>query len=284
MLHFLRKIYRLLYHSYQQRYLPVLRLSSLPILRQVRSIQFRRLTPLRNGRQPGTFIVRYYWAHYLHTYRKDIYGRALEIGAIDTLVRYGGAAVTCAEGMDIAAHSPDIKVIADLAQADRVPSNTYDCFINQFTMHLIYDLDAALYHSIRILKPGGTLLVNFTCVDYYFARGLDMGTGAPLFVYWSFTPIQVENLLRRAGLTSDDYSIDVYGNLFTRVADQLNLSAEELTRHELDYADPGHPLLICARIVKPAQWNIAKPTYHSPWQPSIAPAQWNDVTGHYTSQ
>jgi hypothetical protein len=144
-------------------------------------------------------------------------------------------------------------------------------------------VEAALYHCIRILKPGGVLLINFPCVDYYFPRGLDMGTGEPLYLYWWFTPIQVENFLRRVGVTESDYTLECYGNLFTRVAYQFNLPAEELTQRELTFVDAGHPLLICARVVKPAGWQADKPDYRTPWKPGVTPAQWNPVTGHYAT-
>jgi SAM-dependent methyltransferase len=256
---------------------------SLPLIRQLCCVRFRRLQPVGNGRQRGTPIVRYYWEKYLQEHQADIRGTALEIGTTYTIRRLGGQAVMCAEAIDLAAHSPEITVVADLSRADHVPSDRYDCFVNQFTMHLIYDVEAALYHAIRILKPGGTLLINFPCVDYYFPRGLDMGTGEPLFVYWWFTPIQVENLLRRVDLQGSDYTLDIYGNLFTRLAYQMNMPAEELVQRELKYADPGHPLLICARVVKPASWRATKPEYRTPWLPEVTPARWNPVMGHYAT-
>jgi hypothetical protein len=148
-------------------------------------------------------------------------------------------------------------------------------------MHVIYDVDAALFHAIRLLKPGGVLLVNFPCVDHYFPRGLDMGTGAPLYVHHWFTPIEVENLLRRANLSPADFQIAVRGNLFARIAYQLNLPAEELTSRELDTVDPGHPLLICVRVVRPAAWQADRPEYRDPWLPAAAPVRWNPVVGHY---
>jgi glycosyltransferase involved in cell wall biosynthesis/SAM-dependent methyltransferase len=257
------------------------RWASLPVIRQFRCLRFRRLRPIREGRQHGTAIVRYWWARYLEQHQSDIRGHALEVGTTATIRQYGGQAVTRADAIDLEAYSPEITVVADLSRADHVPSSTYDCFVNQFTMHLVYDVEAALYHAIRILKPGGVLLVNFPCVDYYFARGLDMGTGAPLFLYWWFTPIQVENLLRRVGLAREDYQVDIYGNLFARIAYQMNVPAEELTRRELEYVDFGHPLLICARIVRPMNWQPAKPEYRNPWLPEGAPARWNPVMGHY---
>ena len=256
---------------------------SLPLVRNVRCLQFRRLQPLRHGRQRGTPIVRYYWERYLQEHQADIRGSALEIGTTGTIRKFGGMLVTCAEAIDLSPHSPEVSVVADLSRADHVPSDRYDCFVNQFTMHLIYDAEAALYHSIRLLKPGGVLLINFSCVDYYFPRGLDMGTGEPLFLYRWYTPIQVENMLRSLSLRPENYTLYIYGNLFTRIAYQMNMPAEELTRRELAFVDPGHPLLICVRVVKAADWQASKPDYRTAWKPGGTPSQWNPVIGHYAT-
>jgi SAM-dependent methyltransferase len=255
----------------------------LPGLRQLRCIEFRRLRPLQDGRRRGTAVVRYYWARFLQEHRADIRGRGLEVGATSTIRRYGGANLLQADAIDLSPHSEEVTVVADLSRADEVPSDTWDCFVNQFTMHLIYDVPAALYHAVRLLKPGGALLVNFPCVDYYFPTGLDMGTGRPLFLYWWFTPIQVDTVLRSLGLGDGDYRLQTYGNLFARIAYQLNVPAEELTTRELDTVDAGHPLLICARIVKPSGWAGPKPCYRDPWVPATTPSRWNPLTGHYGS-
>jgi SAM-dependent methyltransferase len=259
------------------------RIARLPLVRQALCVRFRRLRPLGDGRQRGTPIVRYYWSAFLEQHRREIHGRALEIGTTETIRRYDDGAVTTADALDLAAHHPEVTVVADLTIADEVEDDTYDCFLNQFTMHLIYDVDSALYHSLRILRPGGTLLVNFPSVEYLFSRGLDMGTGAPLFVFWQFTPLHVENLLRRAGLAEVDFELRSFGNLFARVAYQLNVAAEELTRTELDHVDEGHPLLICAHVRKPAGWSLRKPELQVPWLPAVEPARWNPVTGHYAA-
>jgi SAM-dependent methyltransferase len=272
---------RSLYQGAQRRVWGVRRW---PVIRQLRCVQLRRLHPLGEGRQRGTPIVRYYWARFLQRYQSDIRGAALEIGTTSTIRQYGGHAVTRADALDLTAHGPEVTVVADLTRADNVAADRYDCFINQFTMHLIYDADAALYHSIRILKPGGVLLINFPCVDYYFPEGLDMHTGAPLFMHWWYTPIQVENLLRRAGLSHTHYRVEILGNLFARIAYQMNMPAEELTRHELEYVDAGHPLLICARVMKPENWQRSKPEYRNAWLPEVRPPEWNPETGHYATK
>lgn len=253
-----------------------------PVIRQLRFARLRRLSPLRNGGPNGTSVVRYYWARFLEQHAADIRGRALEIGETSTIRRYGGAALAQAEALDLAAHSPEVTVVADLSRADHVPGETYDCFVNQFTTAVVYDIEAALYHAIRLLKPGGVLLINFWCLDFYFHRGLDMGTGGSLYMHWWFTPLQVSDLLHRLRLSEQDYTLQIYGNLLTRFAFLVNLPAEELTQAELDYADPGQPLLICARIVRPADWRAARPVYRDPaWLPADVPVTLSPTTRHY---
>jgi SAM-dependent methyltransferase len=268
--------------SLWQRIPALERWRSWPLIRHWRTLQFRRLRPFADGRSTGRSVIRTYWEGFLESNRADIRGRGLEVGETATIRRFGGDALTQAEAIDLTPHSPDVKVIADLSRADGVASDSYDCFVNQFTTAVIYDIEAALYHAVRILKPGGVLLINFWCVDFYLHRGLDMGTGAPLYMHWWFTPIQVQNLLRGLGLGDDDFSVTIYGNLLTRMAFLMNLPAHELTQPEMDFVDPGQPLLICVRVVKPAQWRAEKPAYREPaWTPPVAPARLSERTGHY---
>lgn len=226
-------------------------LRALPLVRHARALQLRRLSPLAGGRERGEPVIRYYWHRFLDDHRADIRGAGLEIGTTQTLVRLGGGALTRADALDLAPR-PGVTIVADLSRADSVPSNTYDCFIVPFTLHLIADVDAALHHAIRVLKPGGVLLASFPCVDACFPDGVDLGTGQRLFVHWTFTPLHVERLLRRAGLGAADATVRVDGNLFARVAYQMNLAAEELTARERDTLDSAYPLLVSVRAVKPA--------------------------------
>jgi SAM-dependent methyltransferase len=249
-----------------------------PVLRNVRGQQLRRLAPLRDGAPRGTPVVRYYWRRFLEAHAADVRGRCVEIGSAAAVRSVNRSAQ--ADVIDLAPRD-GVTIVADISRADHVPPDTYDCAIVPFTMHLIYDVDAALHHLLRILKPGGVLLVNFPCVDFYFADGLDMGTGAPLFVHHWFTPIEVENRMRTAGLAATDFTARVDGNLFARVAYQMNLSTEELSPEERDHVDAGHPLLVCVRAVKPAQWAPPRPAYRDGWVPPSTPARWSDRDGHY---
>jgi SAM-dependent methyltransferase len=254
----------------------------LPGVRHLYCLQFRRMDPLRGGNLLHTSLVRHYWAEFLEEHRADIRGKALEIGTTATIRKFGGEAVAQADAVDVTPHSPEVNVVADLTRDNAIPDGTYDCFVNQFSMHVIFDVEAALWHSIRILKPGGVLLVNFCCVEYDIPGGLDMGTGIPLYLHWTFTPMQVHNMLQRAGLNREDYELSTFGNLFARIAYQLNMPADHLTAAELSYVDQGHPLLICVRAKKRANWHAEKPVYREPlWTPSEPATVCSPIAGHY---
>ena len=252
------------------------RLATLPLVRHIVMPSWRRLRPFGSVKPKGdelfpslgTPIVRAHWHDYLKRHQTDIHGRCLEIGTTKTIRRFGGDRVTKADAVDLTAHSPEVTLVADLMAADYLEGAQFDCFVNQFTTHVIHDVTSALYHSIRLLKPGGVLLVNFICTTGILARGMDMGTGARLHQYWWFTPLHVQHLFTSLGLTRQDWDMTGYGNVFSRSAWLMNLPAEFLTRRELETQDPMHPIMLCARVVRPLDWSPEKPPCLPVWLPS----------------
>lgn len=207
------------------------------------------------GRAVGTQVVRYYWSKFLEERRMDIRGRALEIGVTGTVRHFGDDRLTSAEAIDVSASDPSVTIVADLTKAAHVPSDQFDCFVNQFTIHIIYDFRAALYHSIRLLKPDGVLLINFPCRSGYPVNGIPLGSGQSAHVYWWFTPCLVEAVLEELGIDESHRLLQTYGNYFALAAYMAGIPSEELTRQELETVDPDFPLLICARIQKPLDWS-----------------------------
>lgn len=207
------------------------------------------------GRAVGTQVVRYYWSKFLEERRMDIRGRALEIGVTGTVRHFGDDRLTSAEAIDVSASDPSVTIVADLTKAAHVPSDQFDCFVNQFTIHIIYDFRAALYHSIRLLKPDGVLLINFPCRSGYPVNGIPLGSGQSAHVYWWFTPCLVEAVLAELGIDESHRLLQTYGNYFALAAYMAGIPSEELTRQELETVDPDFPLLICARIQKPLDWS-----------------------------
>jgi Methyltransferase domain len=227
---------------------------SLPILRQFRSLQLRRTSAIHSDRNIGTPIVRYYWHLFLQQHQEDIKGKVLEVGMVDTAKKFASNELQEAVSLDIYPSSKAM-LIGDLSTGSGISSDTFDCFLNQFTFHIIYDYKAALFHSVRLLKPGGVLLANFPARSGYPHKGIDLKEAGTTFVYQWFTPAGVEQTLQEIGLSKDDYLIRVYGNYFSFMAYLAGLPAEELNELELAEVNPDIPLLVCARIRKPANFD-----------------------------
>src|SRR5690606_25124396 len=132
-------------------------------------------------------------------------------------------------------------VFADLAAADSIPSNIYDCFILTQTLQLIYDIRSAVAHAHRILKPGGVLLVTVPCVSRLAGEGYTD--------YWRFTPDSCTRLFGEI-FGAEQVTVYAYGNVLTATAFLQGMAAEELTRRELDTRDERYPVLLAVRAVK----------------------------------
>ncbi|MGH3084528.1 MAG: class I SAM-dependent methyltransferase, partial [Gaiellaceae bacterium] len=142
----------------------------------------RRTTPLSDhwGRDRGTPVDRYYIERFLAEERDAIRGRVLEVMNADYTERFG-AAVERRDVLDIDPTNEAATILADLAAADSVPSDLFDCFILTQTLQYIYDLEAAVEHAHRILRPGGTLLCTVPVISRIARLQLDSE-------YWRLTP------------------------------------------------------------------------------------------------
>ena len=212
------------------------------------------------GRVP---LVRWYSQEFLLAHRDDIAGRVLEIGNTNIVRALGGSAVTRADSLDVVA-APGVGVVADLQRAWSIPGGSYDTFVNQFTMHVIEDDRAALYHSVRVLRPGGVLLVNFPCVSSYPHDGTEYAPGARAYVQRWYSPVGVGRLLHELGLTGHS-RIRTFGSSLGMLAYVHGLSMSVLGGRWLERDDPATPILIWVRVQRPAAWAPS-------WRPDDAPA------------
>ena len=55
---------------------------------------------------------------------------------------------------------PEATIVADLADAAHIPADAFDCIILTQTLHLIFDVRAAVATVRRILAPGGVVLAT----------------------------------------------------------------------------------------------------------------------------
>jgi SAM-dependent methyltransferase len=205
----------------------------------------RKTAPLSDhwGRDRGTPVDRYYIERFLVDERSAIRGRVLEVMNADYTERFGSA-VARKDVLDIDPANEAATMVADLAAADSVPSDLFDCFILTQTLQYIYDLRAAVEHAHRILRPGGTLLCTVPAVSRIARLQLESE-------YWRVTPAACSRLFGDV-FTGGDVAVQGHGNVLTAVAFLVGMAAEELTRSELDHNDPLFPLLVTIRATKAA--------------------------------
>jgi SAM-dependent methyltransferase len=215
-----------------------------PRVGRVRFGDLRRLQPVSRefGYDRGLPIDRYYIARFLAARADDIHGRVIEIGDDAYTRRFGGARVTRRDVLHVEP-VPGATFVGDLACADHLPSDAFDCVILTQTLHLIYDVRAALATVHRILKPGGRLLAT--------APGISQISDDQWRTYWcwSFTIRSLRQLLTETFLKGE-VVVEAYGNVLAAIAFLHGLAAEELDSDELAYRDPAYELLITAHARK----------------------------------
>lgn len=202
----------------------------------------RRTTPLsdRWGYDRGTPVDRYYIERFLAEHRGDIHGRVLEVKGSGYTDRYGSD-ITHRDILDLNAANPDATIIADLAAADVVAADQFDCFVLTQTLQFIYDTRAALAHARRILRPGGVLLATMPALSRVDRRYTND--------YWRFTVASCSALVGEV-FGPEHISVHSYGNVLTAIAFLAGMAHEELSQRELDAQDRFFPLIIAVRAVK----------------------------------
>lgn len=218
-----------------------------PPVGRVRFGSFRRLTPIgpHFGYERGHCIDRYYIERFLHKYAADICGKVLEVGDSRYTCQYGGTRVTCSDVLHAAPGNPQATIIADLTQADHIPSDTFDCIILTQTLMFIFDVRAAVHTLRRILKPGGVLLVTVAGISQIPRYDMDHWGD-----FWRFTTLSARRLFEEV-FPRENVGIEVHGNVLVAMAFLHGLALEELQAKELECRDPDYELLITVRAVKP---------------------------------
>lgn len=211
------------------------------IARPARLGTLRRTTPLSEawGYDRGTPVDRYYIDEFLGGHRADVRGHVLEVRDTRYADRFGEPGTTV-DVLDIDAENPKATLVCDLAAADSIASETFDCFILTQTLQYIPDLRAALRHARRVLKPGGVLLAVVPGVQRSDPNHLEDDL-------WRFTVGSCRRLFRDA---FGDASVEPYGNVLTCVAALNGMAAQELSPRELATKDPTYPVIIGVRAVR----------------------------------
>lgn len=231
-------------HQLRQNQLKVQR-ALLPFRKVTDFGELHRLTPIdRNfGWSRGRPIDRHYIEGFLSLHSSDIHGRVLEFQSNTYTREFGGRRVTRSDILDCSEQNPRATIVVDIAHANSIPSNTYDCIICTQVLGLVFDLRRAVDHLRRILKFGGIVLVTVPGIAH--KRVSDQGTED----YWRFTSNAARRLFTEV-FGSENVEVKTYGNVLAATAFLHGLAVEELSAQELDYNDPEQEITVAVRAVK----------------------------------
>jgi SAM-dependent methyltransferase len=199
------------------------------------------IEPLFNSwSRRGATLHRTYLEQFLQEYSPDIKGHCLEFQEDFYTSYFGGSQVTKLDILNKETDNPNATIIADLTQPNDIPSNTFDCIICTYTLHIIADLDYMIRELHRILKPGGVLLVSVPDITVNYSQYNEL---------WRFTAKGLHLLLAKA-FGDEKVTVKTYGNSVTAAGELRGLSTPDFTKAQLNYHDPRYALVVCARSIK----------------------------------
>jgi SAM-dependent methyltransferase len=214
--------------------------------RKVRLGGLRRLSPVSRefGYDRGQPVDRHYIELFLSEFAADIQGQVLEIGDDSYSRRFGGSRVSGQDVLHVSTGHPSATIIANLEDAPQIPSGRFDCIILTQTLHLIYDIRAAVATLHRILKPGGVLLVTLPGISQ-----ICHDRGYPATDSWRFTAYSAKRLFNEY-FPENEVHVQTYGNVLAATAFLYGLATRELKPNELDHHDSDYPVIIGVRARK----------------------------------
>jgi SAM-dependent methyltransferase len=223
----------------------------------------RRTEPLSRqyGYDRGRPIDRYYIESFLERSSPLIKGRVLEVGERTYTLRYGGDKITRSDVLHVHEGNSEATFVGDLADIPELPSNAFDCVIVTQTLQLLYDMIAPYRTIYRVLTPGGVLLATVPGITQIGDEEWNATW------YWSFTAASLPRVAAEV-FPESMVTVEAFGNVLAATSFLQGIAAEELTRDELDVADPEYPVTLTLRAFKPerdfrwpmaGRWDYAHP-------------------------
>jgi len=214
-----------------------------PPLGRVRFGDFDNSSPISPdfGFDRGTPVDRYYVEGFLAAHSDDIRGRALEVGNAFYCRKFGTGIVQ-QDVLHVTADNPEATIVGDLSVPGVLPERAFDCLLVTQTLHLIYDMHAAVAAMYRALKPGGVLLLTCPGISQ-----VDRGEwGATWF--WSLTRLAAERMFGDV-FGAAGVAAETRGNVYAAVCFLQGLALEEVDIDKLDVLDTAYPVIVtvCAR-------------------------------------
>lgn len=207
----------------------------------------RHLEPISRqfGFDRGTPIDRIYIENFINKNKQSIQGVVCEI-AEDTYSRQfcSPNKVSKFEVLHYNNDNPKASIIGDLTDMSTLPKSQIDCFILTQTLNFVEDIHSAISGIHYMLAQNGTALI--TVAGLCQISRYDMERWGD---YWRFTNLSLQKTLSKV-FGENSVTIETYGNVLAATALLQGLSAEELTKEELDYCDSDYQIIIAAKVVK----------------------------------
>lgn len=176
----------------------------------------------------------------------DITGRVMELGD-DMYVRKYGAPDAEIEVLHVYSEHPDVTLVGNIVTGEGVPKDRWDCIVITQTLHVIYDMRAALRNLHDALRPGGVLLLTVPGITPACVPDRDHWGD-----YWRLTSLGLRRLLEEF-FPAENITVDAYGNVMTATGFLHGMSSDEFSRTELTMRDPRFEVIIGARAVRAAE-------------------------------
>lgn len=206
-----------------------------------------RLKPIsRNfGIDRGVPIDRYYIDKFLAQHQDKIRGTVMELADSTYTRQFGGDRVTQPMVMHVK-EGFGADIVCDLSK--ECPREAFlDCFVLTQTLPFVYDVKATIHNAVRMLKPGGCLLVTAGGVTQISRDDMDRWGH-----FWSFTDKSLR-LLFEEEVPAANIQVTSYGNVLAASSFLYGLARHELTREELDHYDQDYQMILGAVVTRPAQ-------------------------------
>jgi hypothetical protein len=197
------------------------------------------------GFDRGTPIDRYYIEKFLSENSSLICGQVLEIADSIYTKKFGKSGIEKNLVLHVEETGCDSDIIGDLATGKGIHEGLVDCFIQTQTLLCIYNIKEALANSMKLLKPGGVLLMTVPGITQISRFDMDRWGH-----FWSFTDLSIRRLFEEF-VPRENITINTYGNAKSAAAFLYGLASNEIRKEDLDFFDPDYQLIITAIVRKP---------------------------------
>ena len=223
--------------------------ASAPIFSSANIADLARTRPISDefGYDRGTPIDRIYIDDFLQRNNSCIRGRVLEVGDDTYCRRFGANRITRQDVLHVTTGNPAATIVGDLSTKGLLPSGAFDCLVLTQTLHLIYDMRAAVREMHRALRPGGVVLLTVPGITR-----IDRGEWGKDW-FWSLTDVSARRLFAEV-FGAEHVTVESDGNVYAATLFLQGLAAEEADAAMLAAYDPCFPVLISVRAQKSPGW------------------------------